>query len=57
MNSADVELAIACIGALGWIVQTALSSPVEAVVLLGIMYLTAYLTQRFWLRHGRPTPR
>ncbi|MFY4814628.1 hypothetical protein ACOJIV_18320 [Haloarcula sp. AONF1] len=53
MNSADVELAVACIGALAWIGQTAVSSPVEAVILLGIMYLTAHLTQRFWLRHGR----
>jgi hypothetical protein len=47
MNSADVELAIACLAALAWIVQTALADPVEAVILLGLMYLTVHLTQRF----------
>jgi hypothetical protein len=53
MNSADVELAVACLAALAWIVQTALSDPVEAVILLGIMYLVSHLTQRFRSRRGR----
>ncbi|QUJ74023.1 hypothetical protein [Haloarcula marismortui] len=57
MNSADVELAVACIAALAWIVQTALTDPVEGVIVLGLMYLTVYLTQRFHSPRGRLTLR
>jgi len=53
MNSADVELAVACIAALAWIVQTALTDPVEGVIVLGLMYLTVHLTQRFHSPRGR----
>ncbi|NHN65448.1 hypothetical protein G9463_19410 [Haloarcula sp. JP-Z28] len=53
MNSADVELAVACIAALAWIVQTALTDPVEGVIVLGLMYLTVHLTQRFRSQRGR----
>jgi hypothetical protein len=57
MNTADVELAIACLGALAWIVQTALTDPVEAVLLLALIYLTSHLTQRFRSQRGRLTLR
>jgi hypothetical protein len=57
MNSTDLELAIACLGALAWIVQTALTDPVEAVLLLALIYLTSHLTQRFRSRRGRLTLR
>lgn len=57
MNSDTVWLVLACIGAFGWIIRTALTDPVEAVVLLSIMYLTAHLTQRFRSRRGRLTRR
>jgi hypothetical protein len=53
MNSADVELAIACLAALAWLVQTALTAPIEAVLLLALIYLTSHLTQRVQSRHGR----
>jgi len=57
MNSTDLELAIACLAALVWIVQTALTDPVEAVLLLALIYLTSHLTQRFRSRRGRLTLR
>jgi uncharacterized membrane protein YGL010W len=57
MNSTDLELAIACLGALAWIVQTALTDPVEGVIVLGLMYLTVHLAQRVRSRRGRLTLR
>ena len=53
MNTANLELAIACLAALAWLVQTALTAPVEAVIMLGLIYLTSHLTQRFRSRRGR----
>ena len=52
MNTAQLELAIACIAALAWLVQTALTDPVEAVMMLGLIYLVSYLTQQYRTRHG-----
>jgi len=52
MNTANVELAIACIAALAWLVQTALTDPIEAVLMLGLIYLVSHLTQRFRSRRG-----
>ncbi|MGB9954705.1 hypothetical protein ACOZ4F_20145 (plasmid) [Haloarcula marismortui] len=56
MNTADVELAVACIAALAWIVRTALTDPVEAVILLGVMFLVSLLTTRFRSRRRRLPP-
>ncbi len=53
MNTANLELAIACIAAFAWLVQTALTDPVEAVMMLGLIYLVSHLTQRFRSRRGR----
>jgi len=52
MNTANLELAIACLAALAWLVQTALTDPVEAVLMLGLIYLVSHLTQRFRSRRG-----
>jgi hypothetical protein len=57
MNSADLELAIACLAALAWLVQTALADPVEAVIVLGLLYLASHLTQRLRSRRGGLAPR
>jgi len=45
-------LGVACIATLAWLVQTALTDPVEAVMMLGLIYLVSHLTQRFRSRRG-----
>jgi len=57
MNTAKLELAIACIGALAWLVQTALTDPVEAALMLGLIYLVVHLTRQYHTRRRQlPAP-